>query len=304
MRDLGYQHGGRGRGRVPSRRIAAVVPDASSLFFADALATAEKVLREEGFVLMVGSSSEDPGRERALIAGMRKAGVDGLILTPSGEVPAEVEEFAANGGSVVIMDREGGSPRLSRVAMNNYGAAFRAIRLLIESGHRRIALVNGPEHISTAREQLRGYREALSFAEVPIRAEYIRLGPFSVDQGLQSTRALLALPEPPDAIFSTSVLLTSGVLLAIRERGLRWPNDIAVVGFGDAVWASLLTPPLTVIERPSEQLGETAARLVLAGLERGSGGQHVVLDSRLVLRESHWRAPQAPRSESGPAVAS
>ena len=111
------------------------------------------------------------------------------------------------------------------------------------------------------------------------------------DHGLQATRTLLGLAEPPSAIFSSSVPLTSGVLWGLRERRLRVPEDIALVGFGDPVWASLVTPPLTVIEQPTTRLGEAAARLLLAmiGKEQSATGQRVVLETRLVLRESHWR---------------
>lgn len=295
IRELSYAPRRRGRTRRPSRLVAAIVPDASNVFFAAVLGAAEAMLRAEGLLLLVGSSGEDPEREGALVAAARKAGADGLILTPCQEVGAEVEELAGRGAPVVIMDREGGSDRLSRVTMNNQGAAFRAVRLLLESGHRRIALVNGPERVSTARERLRGYLDALAAAELSPRPEYIRLGPFAFDAGVEATRALLALPEPPEAIFSSSVILTSGVLWALSERQLTWPRDVAVVGYGDAVWASLLSPSLTVVEQPAQQLGETAVRLLLAGLrDQGSGAQRVVLDSRLVLRESHWRV-RTPR---------
>lgn len=291
MRELDYRSTRRGRARASGGLVGVIVPDASNSFFAGALSALEAVLRAQGLLTLVGSSGEDPARERELIAGVRRARCCALILTPCAGVPDEVESMADRGTPVVIMDRDGGSPRLSRVTMNNHDAAFRAVRLLIEGGHRRIALVNGPEWISTAADRLRGYREALDFAGLPHRPEYVRLAPFSFESGLQAARSLLALPEPPEAIFSSSVILTSGVLFALRERGLTWPADVAVVGYGDAVWASLLTPPLIVIEQPAQQLGETAARLCLAGLrESGAGGQRVVLDSRLVLRESHWRA--------------
>jgi len=204
-------------------------------------------------------------------------------------VPVEVERLSSRGVPVVLMDREGGSTDLNRVVMDNYGSAFQATRLLIESGHRRIALVNGLQKVSTARERLRGYRDALDWAGLAVDERYVRLGPFSVEHGRQATLDLLSLPQRPDAIFSSSVILTAGVIWSLRARRLRWPEDIAVVGYGDVVWASLVTPTLTVVEQPAAELGETAARLLMASNGDSGRGQRLVLESHLILRESHRR---------------
>ena len=110
-----------------------------------------------------------------------------------------------------------------------------------------------------------------------------------IDDGSRSPNPFAKLR----AVFTSSVILTSGVLHALRERRLRWPDDIAIVGFGDAAWAPVVTPPLTVIEQPARQLGEVAARLLLADGGRERVGQRVVLDAQLILRESHWRPTPA-----------
>src|SRR5262249_26459270 len=150
------------------------------------------------------------------------------------------------------------------VVMDNYRNAFQATRLLIESGHRRIALVNGPDAVGTAADRRRGHHDALAFAGLADATELVRPGPFTPDHGRQAMLDLLSLRERPDAVSSTSAILTAGVLGALRERRLRWPDDIAVVGYGDAAWAAVVTPPLTVVEQPARQLGEVAARLLLA----------------------------------------
>ena len=286
---LDYRVAAPGRTRTRPLTIGAIVPDANNSFFSQALAGVETALNEPGHVLMVASSKEDPAREREVLAAFLRARIDALILTPCRQVPAEAERLPSRGVPVVLMDRDGGASELSRVGMDNYGSAFQATRLLIESGHRLIALVNGPEQVSTARDRLRGYRDALAGAEVPFRSEYVRLNPFTVEHGRQSTLELLALRKRPEAIFSSSAILTAGVVAALRARRLRWPEDIAIVGFGDAPWASLVTPALTVVEQPARQLGEVAARMLLATSEASEPGQRVVLDSHVILRESHWR---------------
>jgi LacI family transcriptional regulator len=294
LRELGYRPARRGRARTRPLTFGVIVPDAGNPFFSRAVSGLRSVLRRGGHVLIAGSSDERAGAENDLVATCVRSRVDGIVMTPCGPVPEVVVRLAAGGLPVVLMDRDGGSTTLSRVVMDNYRSAFQATRLLIESGHRRIALVNGPESVGTARERQRGYRDALAFAGVAPDEALVRSVPFSHEQGRLATLDLLSQIERPHAIFSSSVILTSGVLRALQERALRWPDDIAVVGYGDADWAALVTPPLTVIEQPAQQLGEVAGQLLLAG-RRGGAGQHVVLESHLVLRESHWRVP-------GPAV--
>ncbi|HAC46804.1 MAG TPA: hypothetical protein DCF65_12165 [Chloroflexi bacterium] len=289
MHHVGYQVGRRGRARTRSLTIGAIVADATNSFFSQALAGAESVLSKAGHILVAASSNDDAARELKALAAFSRARVDGLILTPRGDVPAEVERLRSRGIPVVLMDRDGGSTELNRVVMDNHGSAFQATRLLIESGHHRIALVNGPQSISTARERLRGYRDALEQAGLVFSEKYVRLGPFTFEHGRQSTLDLLSLTPRPDAIFSSSVILTTGVLWSLRARRVRWPEDIAVVGFGDAAWASLVTPTLTVVEQPARQLGEVAAQLLMSASDGTAQGQQLVLESHLVLRESHRR---------------
>jgi LacI family transcriptional regulator len=296
MHHMGYQAGSRSRSRTRSLTIGAIVPDATNTFFSQALAGAESVLNEPGHILVTASSNDDPARELKALAAFTRSRVDGLILTPQGEVPAEVERLRSRGVPVVLMDRDGGDTQLNRVVMDNHGSALQATRLLIESGHRRIALVNGLQRISTARERLEGYRAALEQAGLGFDEKYVRLGPFSFDHGRQSTLDLLSLSPRPDAIFSSSVILTTGVLWSLRARRVHWPHDIAVVGFGDAVWASLVTPTLTVVEQPARELGQVAARLLLSSNEGSTQGQQLVLESHLVLRESHRRLARRPES--------
>jgi len=306
VRELNYQAPARERRRLRPLSIGLVVPDAGHPFFAGTIQGIDDVVRRDGHLLLVASSREDPALERQLINALLRRRIDGLILTPCREVSPFIEQLSRRSVAVVIMDREGGSAALNRVTINNYASAFQGVRLLWESGHTRIALVNGPDEIDTYRERLRGYTDALIFAGLAHEPELVQRGPQTFDHGLQATRTLLGLADPPSAIFSSSVVLTSGVLWGLRERRLRVPDDIALVGFGDTVWASLVTPPLTVIEQPTPRLGEAAARLLLAtiGKEQSATGQRVVLETRLVLRESHWRVARPVNAAAvAPAVA-
>ncbi|MFZ0216103.1 MAG: LacI family DNA-binding transcriptional regulator [Candidatus Dormiibacterota bacterium] len=295
MLEVGYQSAVRGRPRRRPLAIGALVPDATNSFFASVLQGAISVLSPEGHLLLTASSGESPGREVEEFRALRRAGIQGLLLTPRGGVPDDIEAAARAGLPVVLMDRDGGSDRFARVVMANYRNSVRAVRVLADSGHRRIALVNGPSQVSTARERLRGYTDALAQSGLAFRQDFVDLGSFTTEHGRRAARALMSLPEPPEAIFISSAILTVGVLQALRERRLAWPDDVALIGYGDPPWAALLSPPLTVIDQPREEIGATAARVLLDGGGTGQGAR-LVLDSHLVLRESHWRVV-GPRIE-------
>ena len=283
---LGYEPSGRGRRPTRSLVLAAIVPDATNSFFSDTLRSMEVALRSGGHHLVVASSGDDAAVEDELVR-LIAPKIHGLVLAPAGELgPATLE--LAERRAVVVMDRGVTVPGVPSIILDNRASAERATRVLLDSGHRRIALVNGPLRVSTARERLAGYETALALAGMEIIEPYVRTCEFVVEAGRQVTTELLRLPERPDAIFSSSAILTSGVLSALREHGLRWPDDIAVVGLGDAVWASLVDPPLTVIEQPKAELGRRAAEMVLAAVRGARSAEQLTLASRLVLRESHW----------------
>lgn len=291
IHDLGYQPARRGRARRYPLEVGVLVPDTTNLFFSRAISAIQSALLADGHLVVAASSHGDRDREAKLVAAFVRHQVDGLIISPAGDVPDAVERLAAAGQPVVLMDWDGENSTLNRISLDNYHSALQATRLLIESGHRRIALVGGPTSASSARARQRGYRDALAAAGIA-ELEEVRSGPFTHQQGRSAMLDLLSLPSPPDAIFSGSVLLTLGVLQALQERRLRWPDDLGLVGYGDARWASVVLPPLTVIEQPVDQVGEVAVRLLMASMDRRAAVQHVVLDSRLVLRDSHWRVPR------------
>jgi LacI family transcriptional regulator len=286
IEELGYEARPR---RSAELTIGVIVPDATNAFFSQAVAGIEATLGP-GQCALASSSHDDPARERDLLRLMRRHNVDGLILTPCAGVSEEVQQLPQRGTPVIVMDRDAATSPLNSVMINNYGAALKATRLLIDSGHRRIALLNGPDRVDTMRDRRRGYLAALRAAGLPIVAQYIRDVEFGRERGAAATRELLALDTAPQAIFSSSLVLTTGMLSAIHERGLHWPEDIAIVGFGDAIWAQMMSPPLTVVEQPAHRLGTTAAQLLVSVIKEGGPrtGQRIVLESQIVLRDSHW----------------
>src|SRR5947207_274167 len=167
--ELGYEPRPR---RIADLAIGVIVPVATNAFFSRAVAGIEAALGA-GEHALTSSSGDDPARELELLRAMLRHRVDGLVITPCAEVPGEVERIAASGTPVVGMDRGAATTSLTSVTMDNHGSAVKATRLLVDSGHRRIALLNGPERVDTARDRRRGYLDALRAAGLPAIRQYV-----------------------------------------------------------------------------------------------------------------------------------
>ncbi len=286
--ELGYELRPRGRRRGRPLCIGVVVPATTNAFFAAVTGAVEEALAAEGHRILVAPSAEDPEREDEYVT-LLAPRIDGLIIAPAAQVGPATLALARRGMPVVLVDRDGGAPQLPSVAMDNFDSAFRATMILVESGYRRIGLVNGPQRVSTARERTQGYLAALAAGGLDRSEEWMWTAEFTTQDGRRAVDWLMQAPQRPDAIFSTSAMLTSGVLTGLRQHGLSWPDDVAVVGFGDAVYAALVEPGVTVIEQPTRAMGETAARILLNRSSYQHEAPHVLLPSKIVLRDSHWR---------------
>lgn len=286
--ELGYELRARGRRRGRPLYLGVVVPDVVNTFFAAVSGAITEAMNAEGHRVLIVPSLDDPELEDEAVS-LLAPRIDGLLLAPAGQVGPATLALAGRGTPVVLVDRDGGAPQLPSVAMDNFDSAYRATMILVEGGFERIALVNGPQRVSTARERTEGYLAALAAGGLQRSDEWVWIGEFSLQDGRRSVDWLMQAPERPDAIFSTSAVLTSGVLTGLRQHGLHWPDDVAVVGFGDAVYAALVEPGVTVIEQPTKTMGETAARILLNRSSYQQEAPHVLLPSKIVLRDSHWR---------------
>lgn len=173
------------------------------------------------------------------------------------------------------------------VGAMNWNGGLAAARHLLELSHRRIAMINGPEDFLCCRARLDGYRAALDAAAVPRDPTLMRVGPLYVAGGLAAARELLALPDPPTAIFAANDLQALGVYEAAREAGQRIPADLSVVGFDDLAFTQWSNPPLTTVRQPLLQMGAAAADLVMT-LAVGRTPEHdrIELATTLVVRGS------------------
>ncbi len=271
-----------------SRTLGLVLSDITNPFFTTLVRAVEDTARNRGYTLLLGNTDEQAEKEATYVELLYSRQVDGLILVASAGDHAYLPDLLAAGFSVVCVDRSLVSLGVDSVLTDNIAGAAEAVRHLVICGHRRVGIVMGLPGVTSTYQRLAGYRQALAEAGIREDDALIRSGNSRIGGGEAQTAALLDLPEPPTALFVTNNLMTIGAMRVILDRGLRCPEDIALIGFDDFEWASVFRPRLTTVRQPVYEIGATATRLLLDRIEGGRDGAatEVLLPPTLVVRES------------------
>jgi LacI family fructose operon transcriptional repressor len=240
--------------------IGLILSDIRNPFFAGISRAVEDIASEHGMTLILCNTDENPEREALYLDLMRTEQVSGVILSPTQQI-ARLADLNLD-VPVVLVDRALKNGDVDAVLLDNLSAASELTTHLLEQGYRRIAALIGDTN-TTGLERQRGYEAALrehGLAPLPALVKILRP---QIDTGCAAAKQLLEAAQPPDAILAGNSLLTAGVLQAIRERNLRIPQDVAVVGFDETVWASLVEPAITTMAQPTDEIGKTATELLL-----------------------------------------
>lgn len=287
--ELGYRPSAVARSLTTNRTqtIGVIVSDASNHFFAEVLQGIEDVLRPVNYALITCNTAEVLEREAHYLDLLMRQRVDGIIAAATSQPWDILTDFESEHMPVVFVDRTFEGLDGSFVGVDNQGGAYQGTTCLIECGYRQIGILAGFQRLSTMRERLAGFRQALQDHGISLPEEWVVTSPLSIEAGCQTMQKLLTLPERPRAVFASNNLLSLGALLAIQELGLRCPEDIALVGFDDHPWAAVSDPPLTVVRQPARQLGQKAAEILLALINGEEPPEpRVLLECELVSRQS------------------
>ena len=219
--------------------------------------------------------------------------VDAVIAWGIAFGDPECEPILNSGLPVIFVDNDVLGERAGSVMSANVDAMAGIVNHLYETGRRRIAHISGHYETRPGTDRLFGYRSALKRLDLPAPDEYVVEGDFFHDSGFEGAKYLLALPEPPDAIACASDSMAVGAMAAIEQAGLRVPGDIAVTGFDDAEYATMVIPALTTMRQDALGMGTAAGEAILRMLEDPDSSPPVVLiETELVVRESSGALPE------------
>lgn len=289
VKELDYQLNPVARSLAGGRSgmVGLLLPDLLSSYFGEILRGVDQTLGDAGYEIMLYTTHHKKTRESEFANALVRGLSEGVLLVLPGDPGAYLALLYKQRFPYVVIDHQGFDDFSPTVVATNWQGAFEATQYLIELGHERIAFITGATHTSSAFERQNGYRAALEEAGIAFDPELVGQGTFLRPDAYQATEALLDLPDPPTAIFAANDVSAFGVIDAVRNRGLRIPDDISVIGFDDIPEASTTRPALTTVRQPLTEMGSVAAEMLLEYIENPDlPTRRVVLQTELIFRES------------------
>lgn len=287
--EVGYlpQLQGRNMKRNESRTILVIVPDICDPFFSEVIRGIEVTAAAQGYLVLIGDCAHQNQQEKTFIDLIITKQIDGMLLLGS-RLPfdASIEE-QRNLPPMVMANEFAPELGLPTVHIDNLAASFDAVNYLHELGHQRIGCIAGPEEMPLCHYRLQGYVQALRRCGITVDPHYIARGNFTFEAGATALEQLLALPQPPTAVFCHSDIMALGALSYAKRRGLKVPDDLSIIGFDNISLAEFCDPPLTTVSQPRFDIGREAMLLLLnqmSGQVVDSGSR--LLDCELIIRGS------------------
>ncbi|MEK6221378.1 MAG: LacI family transcriptional regulator [Chloroflexota bacterium] len=271
-----------------SNIIGLIVADIRNPYFTSVSRAVEDSAYEHGYSVFLCNTDENRKKEEIYINLMRDENVAGVIFAPTQKTAKEIHSLYLNFPTVII-DRGikiTEDSAMDLVLIDNVDAAYRLTKQLLEKGKKRIAGIFG-KHSYTGKQRQEGFKKALSEFGLDYSTQYARFVSPKISAGKTAAENLLRLSKPPDAIFTTNSLLTAGAMSAVLEKGLIIPNEIAIVGFDNPTWTSIVQPPVTVISQPTEEIGRIAIDLLHQRIKNPKlPAREVILQGKLIKRGS------------------
>ena len=279
--------------------IGVIIPEIVHFFFSTIISGIEDTAHEAGYNVILAQSSESLVREKADVQTLYNSRVDGLLMSISRETTEydHIESVLERGLPIVFYDRNYPNQETSKILVDDFAGSKEAVEHLIDQGCKRIAHIQAAFKLTIAIERLRGYQTALSEHNLPFYEGYLQECPGgNVEDGLKAMNNLLSLPQQPDGVFANNDVLAMGAMQAIKKAGLKIPQDIAVVGFSNWFYSSMIEPPLSSVDQPGFLMGQEAAKLLIKQIEIIEKDKDAIivpetkiLKTKLVIRESSLR---------------
>jgi LacI family transcriptional regulator len=289
MAQLGYV------GNIPARSLAGgssrviglLVDHLNTGYMGEIIRGIDEALEMHNYNLMLYTTHRQKTREAAYVTKLTHNFADGLILIVPRNEKAYLGTLQQRKFPYVLIDYQGYNWHVPSIITTNRKGGYDATSYLIETGHRRIGFITGEMAYGCAPERLAGYQAALEDHGIAFDPELVSEGNFLQPQGYHCAQRLLSLPKPPTALFVSNDVMAFGAMEAARERGLHIPNDLSIIGFDDIPQAAHVHPTLSTVRQPLEEMGRSAANLLLKYIANPQAEvERVELSTRLVIRES------------------
>ncbi|GAP14954.1 transcriptional regulator, LacI family [Longilinea arvoryzae] len=293
LEELGYQPNSLARSLRSgvTRTIGLVVPDASNLFFADVARKIEDIGFQQGYSVILCNSDNNPGKQSRYINTLLAKQVDGVIFISSGSEPDDLMRLVENNIPVVVADRDVPLELADVVLLDNEQAGYDATKHLINLGHRFIACITGPNHLAPSMQRFEGYKRCLKENGIDFDPKLIEMGDFRFPSGEEAMQRLLSSSSRATAVFVLNDMMAIGAMSAAHKAGLSIPKDISIIGFDDIEIDAAITPALTTMAQPIEEMAQYAMNLLIEHLvgKKHELNQRIILTSRLIKRDSTAR---------------
>jgi LacI family transcriptional regulator len=268
--------------------LALVLTDITNPYFTTIARGVEDIASDTGYTVIFCNTDESISKEQRYIKMLLEKRVDGILLVPAQSTPNSVALIQEHNTPVVVLDRLVPDIKTDLVRCNSEEGAYQLTRLLLSLGHRRIAMLDCPTYISTGQDRLMGYRRALIEAKIPENEwqEYQCL--FTQESGYEMTRKAFADSPKPTALFAANYLFAYGALRALREMGVRMPEDVAMVSYDDLPAALFPFPFFTAAVQPAYEMGKKAIEMLLRKISSPSMDccEEVILPTEIIIRQS------------------
>ena len=277
-----------------SNVIGVIVPTVDRSFFSSVVRGIEEIANQAKYNVMICQSYDDYEKEVATVEALLRSRVDGIIASFAKQT-RDFDHFLKakeRGIPVVLFDRSNDELEVSHVVVDDYLGAFKATEHLIQQGCKRVAHLAGSQRISIYKDRLRGYKDALIEHKQEFRESLVIESNLQLEDGRNSMTQLLQHNEIPDGLFSASAYGVLGALQVLKEKNIKVPEDVALVGFSNEPYTSFTEPSITTIEQHSLRMGNAAAAIFLEEVmdaDKKFIPQKIVLKPELIIRQSSMR---------------
>jgi LacI family transcriptional regulator len=271
--------------------IGVVIPHIDRYFFSSVISGIDEVAAEAGYNVLICQTYDSEKKEKNIVETLINGKVDGLLVSlASGTYNLNhFNQTMAKGVPLIFFDRVPDNIDVSKVEIDDFLGAKIAVNHLLNQGYRKIVHFSGPLHLSIYSNRFLGYKSALEEHGIDFKEEYVFKEILTKELGEAAVEKILKFNPLPDAIFSASDYSAMGALLALKERNVQIPAEIAVVGFANEPYASVLEPPLSSVDQHSKEIGQAAARLIFDEINQKSGtfiSKRIMLTPDLIIRKS------------------